>query len=201
MAFSGIYQGVYGFCENEHAGTVLFWVLCLLMLCVTAQAEEGTMRTVFFGSFTQQGSEADPIEWIVLDEADGKTLLLAKDCLASLPWHNAHMAVTWDKSDLRAWLNGEFLQTAFTAEEQGRILLTDLDNSDVLGYGTPVGADTRDQVFLLSGTEGKLYLTDAIRNIEEDQVCFCFNSAVSPSIIRPKETRKSVYLVLPVRTF
>ena len=58
-------------------------------------------------------------------EADGKTLLLAKDCLASLPWHNAHMAVTWDKSDLRAWLNGEFLQTAFTAEEQGRILLTD----------------------------------------------------------------------------
>lgn len=144
---------------------VLLWVLCLLMLCVTAQAEEGTMRTVYFGSFTQQGSEAEPIEWIVLDEADGKTLLLAKDCLASLPWHNAHMAVTWDKSDLRAWLNGEFLQTAFTAEEQGRILLTDLDNSDVLGYGTPVGADTRDQVFLLSGTEGKLYLTDAIRTV------------------------------------
>jgi len=42
---------------------VLFWLLYLMMLCVTAQAEEGTMRTVFFGSFPQQGSEAEPIEW------------------------------------------------------------------------------------------------------------------------------------------
>ena len=140
----------------------LLLALCLLTLSVTALAEEGKMKTVFFGSFPQQGGDAEPIEWIVLDEADGKMLLLAKDCLASLPWHNAHTAVTWDQSDLRVWLNGEFLQTAFTAEEQDRILSTDLDNSDVLGYGTPVGADTRDRIFLLSGTEGQTYLTDAI---------------------------------------
>ena len=144
----------------------LLLALCLLTLCVTAPAEEeGKMRTVFFGSFPQQGSDAEPIEWIVLDEADGKTLLLVKDCLASLPWHNDHTAVTWDQSDLRVWLNGEFLQTAFTAEEQDRILFTDLDNSDVLGYGTPAGADTRDRIFLLSGTEGQTYLTDAIRTV------------------------------------
>ena len=45
------------------------------------------------------------------------------------------------------------------------------------------------------------YLTDAIRNIEEDEVCFCFNSPVSPSVLRPKDSRSCVYLVLPVRTF
>ncbi len=45
------------------------------------------------------------------------------------------------------------------------------------------------------------YLSDALRNMEDDQVCFCFNSPVSPSVIRPKDSKKSVYLVLPVRTF
>ena len=34
---------------------VLFWVLCLLMLCVTAQAEEGTMKTILiFGPEKQK---------------------------------------------------------------------------------------------------------------------------------------------------
>lgn len=143
----------------------LFLVSCMLMLCMTASAEEGQMRTVYFGSFPQQGSDAEPIEWIVLDETEDSMLLLAKECLASLPWHNDHRAVTWDQSDLRAWLNGEFLQMAFTTEEQEQILFTDLDNSDVLGYGTPIGADTRDRVFLLSGMESQTYLSDTIRTV------------------------------------
>ena len=116
--------------------------------------------TVHFGRYPQQTDEEEPIEWLVLDEQDGQMLLLSKDCLASLPWHNAHTAVTWDMSDLRVWLNGEFLENAFSEEEQSMIVLCDLDNSDVLQYGTPVGADTRDRVFLLSGDEGEKYLTN-----------------------------------------
>ena len=45
------------------------------------------------------------------------------------------------------------------------------------------------------------YLTDAIRNIDEDEFVFCFNTNVSPSVIRPKEGKGYLYLVLPVRTF
>ena len=45
------------------------------------------------------------------------------------------------------------------------------------------------------------YLTDAIRNIGEDEFVFCFNTNVSPSIIRPKDGKGYLYLVLPVRTF
>lgn len=116
--------------------------------------------TIYFGCYPQQTAEDEPIEWLVLDEQDGQMLLLSKDCLASLPWHNAHTAVTWDISDLRAWLNGEFLENAFSEEEQSMIVLCDLDNSDVLQYGTSAGADTQDRVFLLSGDEGQKYLTN-----------------------------------------
>ena len=45
------------------------------------------------------------------------------------------------------------------------------------------------------------YLSDAIRNIDQDEIRFCFNSNVSPSVIRPKEGEGYLYLVLPVRTF
>ena len=45
------------------------------------------------------------------------------------------------------------------------------------------------------------YLNDAIRNIEQDEILFCFNSNVSPSVIKPREGANYLYLVLPVRTF
>ena len=65
----------------------------------------------------------------MLAEKDDWILLLSKYALV-LPRQNAHTAITWDQSDLRAWLNGEFLQTAFSGEEQAAILLSDLDNGD-----------------------------------------------------------------------
>ena len=122
---------------------------------------------MFFGDYPQTGDTTEPIEWIVLDIQDDRVLLLAKDCIESLPWHNSHVSVTWGNCDLRAWLNGEFLQTAFTAEEQDGILLTDLENGDDLGYGTPEGRDTQDKVFLLSGSEMERYLpSDDVRMVK-----------------------------------
>ena len=122
--------------------------------------------TVFFGHYPQEGDELEPIEWLVIHEQGEQILLLAKDCLASLPWHNVHTPITWDRSDIRAWLNGEFLHVAFTEEEQAAILLTDLDNGDDLGYGTLAGDSTQDKVFLLSGGEAEQYLTtDDLRTV------------------------------------
>ena len=142
-------------------------ILLLSMLCCAAHpamTEEGR-ATVFFGNYPQQGDNAEPIEWLVLAEKDGQALLLSRAALASLPWHNAHDAVTWDKSDLRAWLNGEFLQAAFTENEREAILTSELDNGDDYGYGTPVGENTRDRVFLLSVNEMQKYLPENLRTV------------------------------------
>lgn len=115
-------------------------------------------KTIVFGSYPQQNDRAEAIEWIMLEDNGERVLLLSRYCLASMPWHNSHEAVTWDESDIRAWLNGEFLETAFSEEERATILSAVLNNGDDLNYGTPDGEDTTDSVFLLSVREALHYL-------------------------------------------
>ena len=45
------------------------------------------------------------------------------------------------------------------------------------------------------------YLTDIIHNIDDEQVRMCFNSNVSPCMIKPLEGEAFTFLVLPVRVF
>ena len=133
-------------------------LLCLilaLMLTGTALSE-----TVLYGSCPQTGDDPEPIEWLVLEEQDDRMLLLSRYALASLPWHDDREAVTWDVSDIRAVLNGTFMEAAFTEAEREAILAVELDNGDDMGYGTPVGENTTDKVFLLSASEGLRYLPE-----------------------------------------
>ena len=145
----------------------IVFLIGLLLLCAlfgSATGEEAKM-TVYLGSYPQSNTEPEPIEWLVLAENDDQMLLLSREVLVSLPWHNTHTAVTWDNCDLRAWLNGEFLESAFSGEEQAAILSVTLDNSDDYGYDTPVGTSTQDQVFLLSVSEVQAYLPEDLRTV------------------------------------
>ncbi|MDD2647200.1 MAG: DNA polymerase III subunit beta [Eubacteriales bacterium] len=45
------------------------------------------------------------------------------------------------------------------------------------------------------------YLSDVLRNIDEETVCMRFTSNVSPSVVCPAEWEDYLYLVLPVRVF
>ena len=58
---------------------------------------------------------------------------------------------------MRKWLNDEFFETAFSAEEQGRIPTTLVTAEDNAEYGTEAGNDTTDKVFLLSVSEVETY--------------------------------------------
>ena len=58
----------------------------------------------------------------------------------------------------RYWCNALFYKEAFSAEEQERIILSDLTNHDNPVYGTIGGPDTQDYVFFLSYEEIKTYL-------------------------------------------
>lgn len=96
-----------------------------------------------------------------------KVLLLSNECIESLPWHKTRESITWDKSDIRAWLNGDFLKSAFTREEQNAILSIDLNNGDDWKYGTPAGKNTQDKIFLLSGAEiNKYFSSDEDRTVK-----------------------------------
>ena len=61
---------------------------------------------------------------------------------------------------LRAWLNDDFLNEAFTDDERAAILLTDVDDSKSQGYSgwsTDGGNNTEHKIFLLSCAEATRY--------------------------------------------
>lgn len=100
-------------------------------------------------------------QWTIIDKDDEKAILVAAsdkaDDLKLVSYHNTDEAVTWETSDVRAWLNGEFLENGFSDEERERILLTDVVNNDNETYGTDGGNDTQDYVYLLSVEEYNQY--------------------------------------------
>ena len=143
---------------------IRLWAAVVLLLCLTAGAlaEE---ETILFGAYPQsaEGTDRTPIEWLVLerDPENHRALLLSRYGLDAMPFHREYKSVTWEDCDLRAWLNGAFLETAFSAQEREKILTAEVDNGSAQGYGSR-GADggnpTWDQLFLLSYAEAKRYL-------------------------------------------
>lgn len=129
--------------------------------------------TVKFGSYEQDNdfdNGAEAIEWIVVTKwADGKLLLLSKYALASMPYNDLWINVTWETCTLRDWLNGEFYADAFSETEQGRILTTEVKHGDNPEYQAEGGNDTEDKVFLLSIEEVESYLgwwEDSARSVK-----------------------------------
>ena len=121
---------------------------------------------VSFGRYEQNGSSADgaePIEWLVLDVQDGRSLLVSRYALDTVPYNASYEQVTWESSSIRAWLNGDFTAAAFSESELSAILETEVDNGPAQGssdFTTRGGSNTQDRIFLLSYGEAAKYFTD-----------------------------------------
>lgn len=150
---------------------------------------------VKFGYYWQSNSDTkEPIEWLVLDVEKGKrALLLSKYALDCKPYHEAYTVTTWEHCDLRKWLNTEFINNAFSEDEQNEIQLSTIINEDNpqyrtsggndaevyqhnkrlisplfsnLQFGTRGGNNTEDKIFLLSIEEAEKYF-----NSEKQRMC------------------------------
>ena len=116
----------------------------------------------------------EPIAWRVLNDAEGKVLLMTEKAIDSQPYNTDCEAVTWETSSVREWLNGDFFDIAFTADQQEDICdVSNVNNDNPIygsyngvpspyagefknGYpfaGTEGGKDTVDKVFLPSFDE------------------------------------------------
>lgn len=122
--------------------------------------------TVYFGKYEiddVEGNELNAIPWTVLSIEDGRALLISEKLLEER-WFWAgddYSITTWDVSQIREFLNGEFYTNTFTKEEKNQILLTTVTNPVIsLPYGnrTESSGDTEDYVFLLSKEEVELYM-------------------------------------------
>lgn len=83
-------------------------------------------ETVCFGHYVQEKKDTPvDIEWIVIDTTADKSLLLSKIALDCQPYHTEYIDTSWEKSNLRSWMNGRFINTAFSEEEQAAIIATE----------------------------------------------------------------------------
>ena len=110
-------------------------------------------QLVSFGRYEQDADTAngpEEILWLVKDrDVDGLTLM-SLYCLDVVPYHHEVIDVTWETSDVRAFLNGEFYEKAFSIDEKNLIADSTVINHDNILHGTPGGNDTVDKVYLMS---------------------------------------------------
>lgn len=110
----------------------------------------------------------EPIKWRVL-EIDGKDAFLLADKALDDQMYNIEFAAhTWEESTVRSWLNGTFLNNAFTSNERSVIKTTDVVNYDNRHYSTPGGNNTSDKIFLLSKDEVKVWSLYGFATTEDD---------------------------------
>ena len=127
--------------------------------------------------------KVEPIRWRILSEENGEAFLLCDSIIDVLPYqwdfydryqtyyNNADgvpegtYANNYKYSEIRAWLNTTFYETAFSALQQEIILITEVDNSAKStnphgnetahngGVNEYVCENTNDKIFLLSQEE------------------------------------------------
>lgn len=132
--FAGWYCGEYKF----DTGTYPWDRDCSVKAKWTTYPPDMTVR---IGRFEQDGNlenGAEEIEWYVVDYKDGKYFLVSKYLLEEMRYAESNQDKVWETSLIRAYLNGEFLETAFSEQERQYIAPTAL----------PEGVT--DRVFLLS---------------------------------------------------
>ena len=140
-------------------------------------ADKRLNSLVTFGAYDQDNDPSngsEPIEWLVLNIDGDSCLLLSKDILDVQKLMHWQTKISWEKCELRTWLNKDFLSAAFSEDEQAQIQETDLDN----GYN-----HTLDKVFLLSYDEvGQFFPDDASRP--------CDASATSCAILAARKKQE-----------
>lgn len=114
-----------------------------------------------FGNYEQDNyfeNGPEPIEWIVLEIADEKAMIISKYGLDAVQFHNIvtsyNEPVNWEISSMRIWLNQIFYENAFSEAEKDWIVPSYLED------------DSADRIFLLSVKEANAYLNKENRHCQ-----------------------------------
>ena len=94
--------------------TIALTAAAFMIICCNYTVDKST---VTFGEY-----DGKPIKWALYETLDdGSEILVTKKPIATLPFDGSDNS--WEESDLRMWLNTEFLDS-FTAAERARIYAT-----------------------------------------------------------------------------
>ena len=152
------------------------------------KADISTWDCITFGNYwwkdtngdgkVDQTDEKQPIIWRVLSVDGDDAFLMADEVLDNEQYNKSMENITWENCTLRKWLNEDFLNAAFSQEEQDAIIETKVVNPDSPPDKNNIegGNDTLDKVYLLSRQEAS------------DEI-FGFSSTFDQ--LKPTNTRKA----------
>lgn len=167
----GDYKSVYILLNNLHykdSDKIITKNSLQIRVALLQDAKAGDY--VNFGSYEQDNNNTngkEEIEWLVLDRQENKMLLISRYALDCKPYNIERSSVTWETSDIRSWLNGSFLNEAFSTEELNMIPTVIVSADKNQKYGTDPGKDTFDRIFLLSINEAeRFFASDSARQIK-----------------------------------
>ena len=115
---------------------------------------------VVFGAFEQDNNTIngkEDLAWLVLAKENSRILVISRYGLDCLRYNTLYDTAEWGISGLRRWLNGRFLNDAFSDEEKAMIPSVTVSEDENPGSSANPESSTEDQVFLLSMPEVKQY--------------------------------------------
>lgn len=139
-----------------------------------------------FGRYPQDkksengGYILEPMLWRILyvDKEKNRVLMITEKLIDGMPYHERREPITWERCTLRKWMNGVFIYTAFTPEEESLIAKVWNENHDNLegwwGKNVFGGNATHDRVFTLSIDEARGFLSNLKKNIDRKAVTTCY---------------------------
>lgn len=131
-------------------------VMCLSLTAVSFAEEGNTPQAgdyITFGHYEQDNdlkNGPEPIEWVVLEVKGDKIFLLSRYILDALPFNTDLNGNAWNTSSLRAWLNNDFREIAFSEKEKQTICQTVVDNNPRMGDPAVGVEETQDYLFLIA---------------------------------------------------
>ena len=118
-------------------------------------------QSFYYGKYEQDNditNGKEDIEWVVIDKQKDKILVLSRYILDCRSYNDDGSGNHWETSDIRSWLNREFINEAFTKEEQLNILSTDLAVPKKLSDDDTIEYMTSDKIFLLDVADFEQYI-------------------------------------------
>ena len=123
-------------------------------------------NVLWFGTFQQDqdwDNGTEPIAWVVLEREEDRILVISQFVLVLKAYNSdeERSEVTWETCTLREYLNGDFVDTAFSSGERSMIQAVTVNAEPNQIYpAVSAGNDTQDRVFLLSAEEAEQYFPD-----------------------------------------
>ncbi len=131
----------------------------------TIQDKVNTLKSAQVGDYVTLGeyeqdnnisNGKEAIEWLVLAKESERILIISKHSLDSIQLTKT-ASFEWENSNVRKWLNNDFLQTAFTVEERELIKGSVVPADNHPNFAKDPSKYTVDNVFLLGISEVEQY--------------------------------------------